>query len=162
MGKSLLSHLTSASFFLVLCFFFDSFSNFFGGGLGSFCTFFSFFRFLVSLVWRPNLKSSSPATLDRVWWTARGVYSLLASCSIEVCNYMHIFKEWLRIKMNRWNYNYYTRLFLFLRLPKICGRLFCDILLCNNSYDILLCNNRRPLFGSWGFSMKFLLGSIFL
>jgi hypothetical protein len=66
-GKIIIVQFNIGLLLLVLCFFFGSFSNFFGGGLGSFCTFFSFLRFLVSLVWRPNLKSSSPATLDRVW-----------------------------------------------------------------------------------------------
>jgi hypothetical protein len=83
MGKPSLSNLTSASYFFFLkfsfFFFFGSFYDFFGGGLGSFCTFFFFLlRFLVSPVWRPDFKSSSPATLDRVMQTAGGVYSLLA------------------------------------------------------------------------------------
>jgi hypothetical protein len=69
MGNPSLFNLTSASclFFLGFCFFFfGSFYDFFGGELNSFCTFFSFLRILVSPVRRPDVKSSSPSTLDRM------------------------------------------------------------------------------------------------
>jgi hypothetical protein len=68
MGKPSLSNLAPAScyfFFLWFCFFFFGyFCGIFSGGLASFCTFFSILSFLVSLVRRPDLKSSSPVTLD--------------------------------------------------------------------------------------------------
>jgi hypothetical protein len=99
MGKPSLSNSTLASyfFFLGFCFFFffffGSFYTFFGGGLTSFYTFFSFVRLLDSPVQSPDLKSLSLATLDRVWQTAGGVYSLLDCCCVEVCNYMFGKKE---------------------------------------------------------------------